>query len=254
MSAQLWPPPTMYPVPNPADGDDDDIIIVQGGAYVLSPNNAGDPSFVGVDAPPASPNSEDEEFETTDGFAWVNQGTAVASYANHQLMIEAPTSAGQNLRIRKKSITNPGSDYTYRVKVWLSNVNESFKYGGIVLRESSTSKIVFLAVVQASSTAVNIDCYRYTNETTFSGTTIASRVIGDTYSESMQPWILQVARVSGNLVYSILPPGGGNPIQLASEAVTASFTTEPNEWGVCCNNVNNSTKAYAVFPWARRVA
>lgn len=214
---------------------------------------AADLSWIGIDMPPASPHAEDEEFATTDGFGWVNQGAAVATYPHHSLMIETPTSATTSLRLRTKAMGAPTGDYKYRCKAHLSIPSVVSMYGGLAIREAGTGKIVVITIGRETS-LVYMGAFRYTSATS------AATLIGSVITLSTQhnvcllDWILEVEKVSSNLFYRFLPAGGGQAVQIATEAATASFTTRPDEWGVFANAVNASNKCFAVFPWARRIS
>lgn len=101
-------------------------------------------------------------------FSWVNQGGATISTAAGGALLEAPTSAGINLRMRVKS--QPSTPYTITAIILPYMINSAnFPRVGLVFRESGTSKIITWGFVGNGEPGI-LSNERWTNETTFSVT------------------------------------------------------------------------------------
>jgi hypothetical protein len=94
-------------------------------------------------------------------FSWVNQGGASVAYVNDGLVLVAPPTSGNSLRIQK--ITLPSAPYTITARLRLMKIN-SAGGGGMCWRQSSDGKLIR---VTFESNAITID--KFTNETTYSG-------------------------------------------------------------------------------------
>jgi hypothetical protein len=98
------------------------------------------------------------------GFTAVNQGSATADESRGAIEIVAPTSAGDNLRIWKKSA--PATPYTITAGLLLTMVGENYVRGGLLWRESSSGKAVSLDFTYGGGWQWGVT--KWTNSTTYS--------------------------------------------------------------------------------------
>lgn len=93
----------------------------------------------------------DYEFEgaTTSlpsGWSWLNQGAATYTEALGAGVVAVPTSAGYNWRGLVQTIT--GTSWLATCKLTMAGVSAADLYFGMLLRESSSSKLLSLATSQ----------------------------------------------------------------------------------------------------------
>jgi hypothetical protein len=164
-------------------------------------------------------------------FSWVNQGGAsVIINANGGIFLRAPTSAGNNIRMRKMAA--PGSTpYTIDAAFFPAVLANSFLNCGVAIRDSSSGKIL-LYQCAGSANLEQFACQRFTNETTFSADAMTAVNHGG--------WPLTFMRVKDDGVNRIFSFSfdGYSYIQLLSEARTTFLTA--NEIGFYANTVNAS--------------
>lgn len=201
------------------------------------------------DGPPTSPNARDDEFgssATLPGggsplWAWVNQGSATATIAANRLVLLAPASATDDVRILKQS--TPATPWTVTVKLtaeMLSIQNNAIT--GIVARESSTGKLVICGI-QYVSGAPAAGRFYFNSATSYnSGSTTVS--------------------VPRTAVYFRLTDNGTNLIsyyslsgvvwhQIDSVGRTAFMSGGANEFGVCSTSEQGTYAMYGVFDFFR---
>lgn len=82
-------------------------------------------------------------------FSWINQGSATVSTTNGGEHVYAPASATENLRIRKRQA--PSTPYVITAAIIPTLVGADYAWSGILFRESSTGKIVYLGLGFSSS-------------------------------------------------------------------------------------------------------
>lgn len=166
-------------------------------------------------------------------FSWVNQGSATVTVnAGGGVTIQAPAAASGGVRMRTKSI-GIGSPWTITAKMRFSTFESNWQEAGLILRENATGKLIKFGVQSAKSVFI----YDYTNATTYGTSRLVSTICGYWVPE----WY-QVHYDGTNLLFRVSCDGNVWD-QILSLAVTASFTTAPDEvgWGV-----QDRTNTYSV--------
>jgi hypothetical protein len=180
-------------------------------------------------------------------FAWVNQGAASVDTTNGGIFLLAPASTTDQLRIRKKAA--PATPWTLTIAFQPFAFDANFLVCGIILRESSTSKLISLDYGYSSTTMIEVE--KFTNETTFSSQT-AVKNIGAW--ESINPSLLVYLRVTDNGTNLIYGYGidGVHFRTLLTESRTAHMAGGPNEIGFGCN-ASNATIDTGMWLWSWKV-
>jgi hypothetical protein len=217
-------------------------------------------TMAGVNMPPLVPNAEDEDFFSgTDGFSWANQGSATVVYANSTVALSAPANGTNSLRVRVKSITSPSSDYLYRTQFGLiGNLPLNFLNGGLVLKETSSGKLLSFALYSCDgsashSTTLQVD--RWNSETSYASTVSSTLVLGDTaYALALGPLIIEIERISTSLKFRLVSSLGSGTFEVCSETVNNFFSSQPDQWGIFANTANPSSASTMVCKWARRIS
>lgn len=108
-------------------------------------------------------------------YAWVNQGSATVTTTYGGVVLYAPSSASNSLRVRVKTI--PAAPYTAIMALVGSAGSAASAHGGIALRDSAGGGIVLLEYRFSDESFFT---EKYTNATTYSATygSTAMRVTG----------------------------------------------------------------------------
>jgi len=205
------------------------------------------------DIPPGSANAMDDEMNAGAGgvnlglWTWVNQGTTTANYSGTGfLTVVAPAAGTTSLRMLEQSL--PSAPYAFTAKVECQGIAEDYHDCGIFLRESGTSKIVYIYLdygVTGVGAPSDIAVDAYTNSTTFS-----AHIYGPT-TTSVTGAYFRVARSGTTLTFQYSTEGTVFQT-VVTEAITAHFTTAPDQVGVVAGNRNGSNTVNANFWWFRR--
>lgn len=174
-------------------------------------------------------------------FAWINQGAAsVIVNANGGIDLEAPASAGANLRIRKKAA--PATPYTITAAFIIRSRLNDFQKGGLCWRQSSDGKVIIHSffVGNAFSGDCGVTCQDYTNPTTFSAVNI---------SIDTMPFGVQFLRITDDGTNRIVSwsTDGYNFVTLLSELRTTFLTAD--EVGFFCDNTNSIANGITLLSW-----
>lgn len=211
----------------------------------------GSVTSVTIDDIPGSPHADDEEFATTDGFAWLNQGSSTVSYTRHTMLLGCAAGSGV-LRGRLKSITSPSGNYKYQAKIHGCSLTGTGDMDvGLFLRESGTSKIQAFSLCAnrtGGQTCLRVTGWADENSIITEDAFVLLGAVG----LYCQPWVLEVERSGSNLVYSFMGPMGGTPKILLSTTVSTKFTTEPNQIGFFIRPTGGEA-SHMVAAWLRRV-
>ncbi|MDB4882386.1 MAG: hypothetical protein JWL95_1152, partial [Gemmatimonadetes bacterium] len=177
--------------------------------------------------------------------AWTLLDTPLAPFTNPtqadgRLIITPRGSPTGTIQSMRGAQTLPVSgDWVFRASVDMVPVN--YNEGiGLFLRESSTNKATYLFMGQDFSGAGGTLQYnaavRITNGTRFGRTLIT--LVGGTYLS-----LVEVAKSGSNLTYRFSQNAGTSWTTITTRALTADFTTEPNEVGVVVQSPapNNQT-------------
>jgi hypothetical protein len=157
---------------------------------------------------------------TLGAFAWVNQGTATGTAVGNRIVLFAPATAGESIRLLKQAL--PAAPYTVTACLMPNIVNTNYHGAGIMLRESSTGKL--LGICTSFNASNQLRGYRWSNPTTFASQ--ASNID----LPSCNPIWLRVSR-SGTTLTADMSVDGYSWRTVLTEAITASFTTAPDEVG-----------------------
>lgn len=152
-----------------SDGDAVSCLLTAGGMKKLLLEHGGSPfsqESTVVAAPLCRTMDEDQNILTVSNFTWVNQGSATATDSNGGILMTSPNEASHNLRMLVRSV--PATPFNIRTRLWLGpgtiTPGANSAHAGLVLRQSSTGKLVTLSVRYGSGTQM----WRWTNATTFS--------------------------------------------------------------------------------------
>lgn len=231
------------------------VTLSAGTKNVFVPNCAVQFPSVGVLGRPLNPDAEDEEFYAASTDSWQNQATATVTYLDDCEVFSVASGGTAGMHYLRKAITSPGSDYKYRARCWLGQTNTGGMGGGVFLQESGTSKVVHLALYRSGG-APNFGIFlaRASNNTTL-GATI-SQVTFAGFEQLLRPIVFEVERSGSTLYYRYSLGDGGAFTTITSEAVTASFTTQPDyfgrgvlDWGAAGGNTCTTA-----FSWVRRIS
>ncbi|KKN66970.1 hypothetical protein LCGC14_0466500 [marine sediment metagenome] len=105
-------------------------------------------------------------------FAWINQGTGSVDVDGGGIYLLAPTLAGDNLRIRKKTI--PSVPYVITVAFMPHGYKVNYSGVGIGFRQSSDGK---LHTFHLSISVNSIASIKFTNPTTWSATYLEQEIV-----------------------------------------------------------------------------
>ncbi len=178
---------------------------------------------------------------------WVNQGTATASNP-HNLLLLQDTSNNGNIRILKKTATVVGSGFIFTALI-LPTVPMAFSgnpRAGICMRESGTGKVQNLVLIGNQAlygTAIAVD--RWTDATNFGANILTSAAI---VAFPFGTWLRMT--YDGTNVISSVSGDGEFWMDINSTAKTTSFTTAPNEIGICISPSGTSLNmAESIISW-----
>lgn len=168
------------------------------------------------------------------GFAWVNQGAATGADSKGAIVMTAPASASDNLRILKK--TAPATPYTITVAMLPTLAGANYCKAGLCWRESSSGKVIDFGV--GYSTVFQLSATKWTNATTYSA---------DYASLGMLPLGVIFLRISddGTNRKCSFSTDGQNFVQVHSVGRTDFMTAD--EIGLLLNENNANYTAAATF-------
>lgn len=169
-------------------------------------------------------------------FSWTNQGGAsVTVNPNGGIFLKAPATASTTMRIRR--LAAPSTPYTLTAAFLPMLVGKDYHEGGLLFRESGTSKISTLDFLSSNSGApypFQYHCAHWTNESSFGADSANAPMV---FAGAVH-WF-RISDDGTNLKYSV-SHDGFNFLQLLSEARNAFFTTAPDQVGFWCLT-NNTT-------------
>lgn len=221
------------------------------------------------DVIPSSPNSFDDEFNTSslDG-SWTSLTGTTSSVANGALMLR---DGGANNRLTGVVKSISGSTWVVTAKVthlwdYVTEINGSttakaYKMSGLVVRESATGKTVHWGFCNYSGGAagstgeVRILCFKFTGL----GVNPGESEFG---SQHLRPWIglgniitlpppayFRAERTATQMIYSV-SLDGHDWYALSTRTTTTDFTTAPDVVGV---GITSYASAHlATFDWIRK--
>jgi hypothetical protein len=189
------------------------------GFYVLP--SSGTPTG---DASPTTP--------PTTGWTAVNDtGCTFAANSAGTMVLTAPTSSGQNVRVEARALPHASSDFTVIAQVRTLGAASGNGWIGIGFRESSTGKLVFISLWKTGSVVVT----RYTNPTTFAAD--YTNIHGTSNAWVGKRMWLKIARSGANRTFSI-SANGIDWQQVISQSWTLDFTPDQVFFGLNVLNAN----------------
>ena len=172
-------------------------------------------------------------------FTWVNQGDATATQGRYGLVMIAPPSSGDNLRLLMQPV--PTIPYTLTVKMIPHFIGMNFSGGGIAWRESSTGRIVSHQATARITTSSNDpvwDVIKWTNPSTYNSSYQNRGIMA-----GHELW-LQVSETSTQRICRI--SGDGETFITLHTVSRTDFLTA-DQIGIFVNAVQNSFPAAATF-------
>jgi hypothetical protein len=219
--------------------------------------------FTGPDAPPCVPTIFDDEMQQTFGapgdvndpfWTWLLQHSATATWTSGTINLTSDTNANHDLESLYEAL--PGATpYTFEIWFSLATLNGGDSNCGIGLQESSTGKVTGFSLVDAQNqnTLTNqagmfFRVCNYPNVTSYG--TVAN-VWYQAY-QGLNSAYLRIQNDGTNLKYSYSPTVDGvNFTQVASQLVTAAFTTAPNRVFILVTG-NSTAPTTCTFDFIRR--
>lgn len=104
-------------------------------------------------------------------FAWINQETATATDTKNGILMTPPVGTGSSINILKR--TAPATPYTITMGGILNAVGTNSLRMGLVFRQSSDGKLVYVAIGYGGSN-YKIESFKFSDPTTYSGATYIS--------------------------------------------------------------------------------
>jgi hypothetical protein len=187
---------------------------------------------------------------TTSDFSWTNQGTASVSDLAGTIVLRAPSTAGNQFRIQRR--TAPGTPWTLTAGLKLhvqgvdgGTINCQL---GIIARQSTSGKFISLAVNRKSTDPQRFAIDHWTNETTYGGST---PFLGKNQIFHSDVIWMRINDNGTNLIFSV-SDDGIEWIQLLSQSRSALMTlnggvTGPDQIGFASNNGGDTTAPDALF-------
>lgn len=184
-----------------------------------------------VDAPPVSAGSLDDEFDasTLNGaWSWVNQGSATATFSRSWLKLAlASSTSSDNITMIVK--TAPSTPWEVTARICMVTLNNNWLGGGIVLRESSTGKIMMFG--PAFYQTRGLDVSRWNSTTSNSSDTTGGSVWA---TLGCSPGYMRVKDDGTNLTFSA-SADGISFAQFNQQSRTAFLSGGANQVGLGYN-------------------
>lgn len=166
----------------------------------------------------------------------VNTNSTTFTNFTHGLELKNTNKAGgDSLTAALRSI--PATTWDVRLGIVHANVKQNFITTGFCLRESATGKIMSFGAGYAN--VQGIVGQRWNSATSFNSTLFQ---VGERPSRM---WYRAIKNGSNIELYASRDPSYFGD-KIYSEALTASFTTAPNQWGAFVNGNNFVTPKYNV--------
>lgn len=163
-------------------------------------------------------------------FAWINQETTTATDTAGGILMTPPVGTGSSINILKR--TAPSTPYTITMGGILNAVGTNSLRMGLVFRQSSDGKLVYIALGYGGSN-YKIESFKFTDPTTYSGATY--------FSYEYTPlggmlWV-RIADNGTNRITSV-SCDGQNWIDIHSVGRTDYLTADEIGIAVDCNNAS----------------
>lgn len=162
-------------------------------------------------------------------FAWINQGGASEATVQNALVMTAPISVSDSLRIRKQTM---GANTILTALLIPSKEMQNYRVAFVCFRESATGKIIVLGFINSTNAAMNVT--RYSSATAFASAALDTGAVG----LGLGTW--QRLELAGANINFYVSSDGVNFVKIWSEAKNSFFTTGPDEWGYGLNLQGNT--------------
>lgn len=224
---------------------DDNLVMLRVGSNVTH-----------VDAPPAVPDSMDDEFEGTtlaSKWTWRNQGTATATLSQGCLLLTgaATNSAPITRGLQIIEQTQASGDFKYRAKCSM-RATAAYNGGGFALVENGTGKVVRFGFQYDGGTKVIVEAYA--SVTTWTAQPYVSGLMLNANPWGPPKWhYFEIERSGSTLYFRVSETGEDNSwVTLYSVAQTTYFTTAPDRVGLYVESIS-TTQAILHCEWFRKI-
>lgn len=212
-----------------------------------------------ADAPPATPNNPDDEFDSgssidttgarrASSVSWdvsLSNSTTTFAVAKHRLVVATPAvGGGNNLRTARQAIVGASTwRYEAPVTIVTGGIGTNH-FGGMILRESATGKIVVLWV---SAGNAQVGVYYFNSVSSFNTSAVGP------YNAHQFSQYLAIECDGTNYIYEVSRNGKGWE-RILITTKSNFFTTAADEIGFGCDANNGSVGCVMESEWFRQVA
>lgn len=178
---------------------------------------------------------------TVSNWTWVNQGTASATDNSDGSVTLTGASAGSATQIRALVRSLPSStDFDVRMGFLMTPQALQTTLGGLILRESGTSKMLFSRWGVITNTLTH-SVHAMTNNTTY-GSAYFDPSGADVFLQ-LAPVFFRFTRASSGNIFFYYSNDGQKWISSGSQAATNPFTTAPDQYGFALDAFNGEIHA-----------
>jgi hypothetical protein len=173
-------------------------------------------------------------------FSWLTtQGGATETVGGNALILKAPSSAGDAIRMR--GLTIAGGKTTLTARLAVTGVYQNYLNGGIAFRESSSGKIITLIFNNTVASPGALGVVKYTDATTFSSNPYNSPN-GAASASWLSLRIIYVAGSPGTITFQV-SLDDVTWVTIYTENSNDFFTTGPDQWGYIADAPNSGGSA-----------
>ncbi len=176
-------------------------------------------------------------------FSWTNQGGATETANGNALILYAPATAANSLRIRKMSI---GANTTLTAHFAVTSEIAANCWAGIGFRESATSKLIVFGLLLSTALSLPLAISYFTNETTFSSTPYVNAQGGIWNWVALR--IIYTAGAPGTVTFQS-SADDVSWVTLYSANANAFLTTAPDEWFYYANADTGADIYNTLYSW-----
>jgi len=203
----------------------------------------------GYTSRPASVATDSEEFDTTNPFTWVNQGTSTVAVSNGVLKFAVPQGLGTTSVLLVKTIAS-GTTWRYETMFFSHTGYVNFHIMGLGVRDSATGKWTGIGNLSNNSTTAWRMSLYYGTDGTYRG-----EISYDI--PSLPPRIWYAVERSGTNIFFEYSLNGVNWYRQFT--ITTSGTeigAAPNQIGFFAHNNGGTAGRFVVghFPYLRRIS
>jgi hypothetical protein len=206
------------------------------------------------DRPPASANAMDDEFDgaaIAGTWSTVNFTSATNTVANGYLTLHSPGIGSHNVQMIVQTLPSAPWGFTTKAEINAIPSSTAGHRAGLVLRESATGKLITLDLFTGLygsgpfGFGIEIDINSWTSPT------VLNTNLAFSWAVSYASQYFKITLTSTTLTFWISGFGNGW-LPIYTEAITAHFTTAPNQIGLYAES-NDSNSTDGIFSFFRRV-